>query len=211
MVIESFLRPCLLRQQFDAIHPKQKKYIYPSSSATSPTLISIQSRFIDLHLPIPITYLAGYPPAHTPSGESLTDLIHRVTSGLIINILPYPCRPFHPPPLDLNDHRALLWNRPFVAPFQTKPLASYPSTPDRLTHLRFLLVTWIVDSIDHLAERPMPSWIIAVDATAYLLSPLASPLLRTPPRKVLHLNPSISNRPELPEKQTLSTATSIYP
>jgi hypothetical protein len=141
MVIESFLRPCLLRQQFDAIHPKQKKYIYPSSSATSPTLISIQSRFIDLHLPIPITYLAGYPPAHTPSGESLTDLIHRVTSGLIINILPYPCRPFHPPPLDLNDHRALLWNRPFVAPFQTKPLASYPSTPDRLTHLRFLLVT----------------------------------------------------------------------
>jgi hypothetical protein len=94
-----------------------------------------------------------------------------VTSGLIINILPYPCRPFHPPPLDLNDHRALFWNRPFVAPFQTKPLASYPSTPDRLTHLRFLLVTWIVDSIDHLAERPMPSWITAVDATTYRLSP----------------------------------------
>jgi hypothetical protein len=97
------------------IHPKQKKYIYPTSSATSPTLIFTNSYFIDLHLQIPITYLAGYPPAHTPSGESLTDLIHRVTSGLIINILPYPCRPFHPPPLDLNDHRALYWNRPFVA------------------------------------------------------------------------------------------------
>lgn len=102
-------------------HPPKvgKVYIY-QASATSPTLIFTNSYFIDLHLPIPITYLAGYPPAHTPSGESLTDLIHRVTSGLIINILPYPCRPFHPPPLDLNDHRALYWNRLLFASFITE-------------------------------------------------------------------------------------------
>lgn len=115
--------PCLPCQQSPSIHPKQKKVYIPfifSHVAHFDIHNLITWFYIDLHLPIPITYLAGYPPAHTPSGESLTDLIHRVTSGLIINILPYPCRPFHPPPLDLNDHRALYWNRPLFASFITE-------------------------------------------------------------------------------------------
>lgn len=138
------LPPCVSRvNNPHSIHPKQKKVYIPSLSHVAHLdlhTVVIHRSSLAYHLRILIYYLARYPPAHTPSGESLTDLIHRVTSGLIINVLLlFPT--FLPPPLDLNDHRALLWNRPFVAPFQTKPLASYPSTPDRLTHLRLLLVT----------------------------------------------------------------------